>query len=74
VLDANGFVADIVVLLFYEKDGTLYTPAKGSILPSITRATVMDICRQLDIPVVEKFFYPRRNAWCRRGLFLRHGG
>jgi len=59
VLDANGFVAESSgANVFYEKDGTLYTPAKGSILPGITRATVMDICRELDIPVVEKFFTP----------------
>ncbi len=59
VLDANGFVAESSgANVFYEKDGTLYTPAKGSILPGITRATVMDICRQLDVPVVEKFFTP----------------
>lgn len=59
VLDANGFVAESSgANVFYEKDGTLYTPAKGSILPGITRATVIDICRQLDIPVVEKFFTP----------------
>lgn len=59
VLDANGYVAESSgANVFYEKEGTLYTPAKGSILPGITRATVMDICRQLDIPVVEKFFTP----------------
>lgn len=59
VLDANGFVAESSgANVFYEKDGTLYTPAKGSILPGITRATVMDTCRELDIPVVEKFFTP----------------
>ncbi|MFY7728604.1 MAG: branched-chain amino acid transaminase [Flavobacterium sp.] len=59
VLDANSFVAESSgANVFYEKDGTLYTPAKGSILPGITRATVMDICRELDIPVVEKFFTP----------------
>lgn len=59
VLDANGFVAESSgANVFYEKDGTLYTPAKGSILPGITRATVIDICRQLDIPLVEKFFTP----------------
>lgn len=59
VLDANGYVAESSgANVFYEKNGTLYTPAKGSILPGITRATVMDICRQLDIPVVEKFFTP----------------
>lgn len=59
VLDANGYVAESSgANVFFEKDGTLYTPAKGSILPGITRATVIDICNQLDIPVEEKFFTP----------------
>lgn len=59
VLDANGFVAESSgANVFYEKDGILYTPAKGSILPGITRATVFDICHELDIPVQERFFTP----------------
>jgi branched-chain amino acid aminotransferase len=59
VLDANGYVAESSgANVFFEKDGTLFTPAKGSILPGITRATVIDICNQLDIPVEEKFFTP----------------
>lgn len=59
VLDANGYVAESSgANVFYEKDGKLYTPAKGSILPGITRATVIDICKTLDIPVEEKFFTP----------------
>jgi branched-chain amino acid aminotransferase len=59
VLDSKGFVAESSgANVFYEKDGVLYTPAKGSILPGITRATVFDICHELDIPVQEKFFTP----------------
>ena len=59
VLDTNGYVAESSgANVFYEKDGILYTPAKGSILPGITRATVFDICHELDIPVQEKFFTP----------------
>ena len=59
VLDANGCVAESSgANIFFEKDGTLYTPAKGSILPGITRATVLDICKELDIPAQEKFFTP----------------
>jgi branched-chain amino acid aminotransferase len=59
VLDANGYVAESSgANVFFEKDGTLFTPAKGSILPGITRATVIDICKELDIPVEEKFFTP----------------
>jgi len=59
VLDGNGFVAESSgANVFYEKDGTLYTPAKGNILPGITRATVLDICKELDIPTQETFFTP----------------
>src|SRR5436190_17073227 len=42
--------------VFFEMDGKLITPAAGNILPGITRATVMDICRELNIPVEEKLF------------------
>ncbi|MBS1935566.1 MAG: aminotransferase class IV, partial [Bacteroidetes bacterium] len=55
--DINGFVAEAPgANVFYEKDGKLYTPALGNILPGITRATVIEICHELDIPVEEKFF------------------
>ena len=37
-----------------EKDKVLYTPQSGNILPGITRATVLELCESLDIPVVEK--------------------
>jgi len=40
--------------MFYEKDGKLYTPSLGNILPGITRATVFEICEELGIPVEEK--------------------
>jgi len=59
VLDSQGNVAESSgANVFFEKDGTLYTPALGSILPGITRATVLHMCSELDIPVVEKFFKP----------------
>ncbi len=59
MLDGNGYVAESSgANVFYEKDGTLYTPALGSILPGITRATVLDICRELEIPAKERFFTP----------------
>ncbi|HEX5170667.1 MAG TPA: branched-chain amino acid transaminase [Cyclobacteriaceae bacterium] len=55
MLDMNGYVAQAPSTnLFVEKDGELYTPPRGHILPGITRATVMGICRELDIPVTEK--------------------
>lgn len=53
--DINGFVAEGPgANIFVEKDGVLYTPQPGNILPGITRATVMEICEALDIPVSEK--------------------
>lgn len=52
--DVNGFVAEGPgANVFFEKDGKLYTPARGNILPGITRATVMELAQELDIPVEE---------------------
>lgn len=57
--DAHGNVAEGPgANVFMEKDGTLYTPPKGNILPGITRAAVLTICGELNIPVVEKYFTP----------------
>lgn len=59
MLDMNGFVAEGPgANFFYEKDGVLYTPPLGSILPGITRQTVLEICAELDLKVEEKFFKP----------------
>ena len=53
----NGFVAEGPgANMFYEKDGKLFTPGTGNILPGITRATVFEICNELGIPVEEKLF------------------
>lgn len=57
LLDMNNNVAEAPgANLFYEKDGKLFTPALGNILPGITRATVLEICNELGIEVKEKFF------------------
>jgi branched-chain amino acid aminotransferase len=57
LLDMNDNVAEGPgANLFYEKDGKLFTPALGNILPGITRATVIEICSALNIEVEEKFF------------------
>jgi branched-chain amino acid aminotransferase len=57
--DLNGNVAEAPgANLFFEKEGRLYTPAIGNILPGITRATVLDICREEGIPVEEGNFTP----------------
>ncbi len=53
--DIDGFVAEAPgANVFYEKNGKLFTPATGNILPGITRATLFEICNELGIPVEEK--------------------
>jgi len=57
LLDMNNNVAEAPgANIFFEKDGKLFTPQPGNILPGITRATVIEICNELDIPVEEKNF------------------
>ena len=57
LLDGSDFVAEGPgANVFYEKDGKLFTPPAKNILPGITRATVLEICKELDIPVEEKLF------------------
>jgi len=57
LLDMNDYVAEAPgANLFFEKDGKLFTPALGNILPGITRATVLEICSELCIEMEEKFF------------------
>jgi branched-chain amino acid aminotransferase len=55
--DMNSYVAEAPgANVFYEKDGKLFTPGLGNILPGITRATVLELCDELNIPVEEKMF------------------
>ncbi|ASZ11515.1 branched-chain amino acid transaminase [Chitinophaga pendula] len=57
LLDINGFVAEGPGSnIFFEKEGKIYTPPAGNILPGITRATVIEICHELNIPIEEKLF------------------
>ncbi len=70
LLDTNGFVAEGPgANVFYEKDGVIYTPAKGNILPGITRATVIEICAELNIPVKETFFTPAEMQGADSGFY-----
>jgi branched-chain amino acid aminotransferase len=53
--DMEGYVAEAPgANIFIEKNGKLLTPQLGNILPGITRATVIEICDELNIPVIEK--------------------
>lgn len=59
LLDMNGNAAEAPgANLFYEKDGKLFTPALGNILPGITRATVLELCNEMGITVEEKAIEP----------------
>ncbi|WP_336718062.1 branched-chain amino acid transaminase [Chryseobacterium mucoviscidosis] len=70
VLDENGNVAESSgANVFYEKDGKLYTPQKGNILPGITRATVFEICNQLGISYEEKLFTPQEMQGADAAFF-----
>lgn len=70
VLDCNGYVAESSgANIFYENDGVLYTAPTGNILPGITRATVLELCHEFNIPVEEKFFTPDAMRGADAGFF-----
>jgi branched-chain amino acid aminotransferase len=57
LLDMNGNVAECSgANVFMEKDGKLYTPKRGHIMPGITRTTIMEICAEEGFSVEEKNF------------------
>jgi branched-chain amino acid aminotransferase len=57
LLDSDGFLAEGPgANLFYEKEGVLYTPQLGNILPGITRATVLELAKELGIEVRQGLF------------------
>ncbi|MBW3544096.1 MAG: branched-chain amino acid transaminase [Bacteroidetes bacterium] len=59
LLDMNGFVAEGPgANFFYEKGGVLYTAPSGSILKGITRATIIELAKEVGIPVYEQFYKP----------------
>lgn len=59
LLDCDGFLAEGPgANLFFEKAGVLYTPQLGNILPGVTRATVLELCQDIDIPVEEGLYPP----------------
>lgn len=55
LLDTHGYIAEGPGANFFcEKDGQLFTPHLGNILPGITRATVIELCAELNIPCKER--------------------
>jgi branched-chain amino acid aminotransferase len=63
LLDTDGFLAEGPGSnLFFEKEGKLFTPKTGNILPGITRATVVELCKDLEIELTEGAFLPEDLA------------
>lgn len=57
LLDMNENVAECSgANIFMEKEGKLITPPKGHIMAGITRTTVVELCQQEGIEVVERNF------------------
>lgn len=55
LLDMNQHIAEGPgANIFIEKNGRLYTPPLGHILPGITRDTIIELCHVLDIEIIEK--------------------
>jgi len=55
VLDHKGYVAEgAAENLYMVKHGKIYTPPADTILPGITRDTLMTLCKDMGIPIQEK--------------------
>jgi branched-chain amino acid aminotransferase len=63
LLDTDGFLAEGPGSnLFFQKNDKLFTPKTGNILPGITRATIIELCKKLEIEVIEGAFLPEDLA------------
>ncbi|MGJ8663036.1 MAG: branched-chain amino acid transaminase [Marinicella sp.] len=70
LLDQHGYVAEASGANFFmQKNGVLYTPPKGNILPGITRTIVMQLAAANGIEVQEKLFRPEDLVGAQ-GAFL----
>ncbi|ESU26495.1 ilvE protein [Flavobacterium limnosediminis JC2902] len=59
LLDSDGYLAEGPgANLFFEKEGVLFTPKLGNILPGITRATVLELADKLGIQVKQGLYTP----------------
>jgi branched-chain amino acid aminotransferase len=70
-LDANGYVSEgSGENVFLVRDGKILTPPLGaSVLPGITRDTVIELAQSLDIPVVETIV-PREMLYIADEVFF----
>lgn len=57
--DMHGYLTESSSAnLFLEKDGKLYTPKEENIIAGITRKTIIQLAKELDIEVIEKNLTP----------------
>jgi len=70
-LDSNGYVSEgSGENLFVVSDGAVCTPPlANSVLPGITRNTVITLCREMDIPVTEQVI-PRELLYIADEVFF----
>lgn len=70
-LDVNGYVSEgSGENIFVVQDGTVLTPPLANCtLPGITRSTVMTLCRDLGIPIVEQMI-PREMLYVANEVFF----
>jgi branched-chain amino acid aminotransferase len=55
MLDKNGYVAETnATNIFMIKNGSVYTPTADYCLPGITRGLIINLCKENNIPVVER--------------------
>lgn len=74
LLDNDGYLAEGPgANLFFEKDGVLFTPQLGNILPGITRATVLELAQELEIKVKQGLFSPKELALADSAFFCGTG-
>ncbi|HEY2013334.1 MAG TPA: branched-chain amino acid transaminase [Bryobacteraceae bacterium] len=70
-LDSSGYVSEgSGENIFVVRDGRIHTPALGaSVLPGITRDSILTLARELDIPVVEGIV-PREMLYIADEVFF----
>jgi branched-chain amino acid aminotransferase len=70
-LDANGYVSEgSGENIFIVRDGAIYTPPlASSVLPGITRGTIMKLCEDLGIPMREEMI-PREMLYIADEVFF----
>ncbi len=70
LLDYQGYIAEGPgENIFIVKNGKLYTPKAGSILPGITRKAIIEIAKTLKIPVKEKIISLKELLGCDEAFF-----